>query len=238
VASSKLLVAGPPTQDVDMSAAEDRKPLELTDRDWEELEPFRSPGPERAALSFVAGTALEGDVPETELQRAVFRVGLSEVLSVARLCTANVAARDQSLRTWVAYMTHWRHEPSGWHLHTASLSQPDLTAEHAARLVEEGLRMEAHPGIIFKDGHAGRRPAIADGPDVWEVIKFIRGVEERGSAALEAAAEMLNLDPRQVNAAVSYYGDYKEEIDDWITRAERASERAEKAWLAKQELIS
>jgi len=221
-----------------MSTAEDRKPLELTDRDWEELEPFRSPGPERAALSLVAGTALEGDVPETELQRAVFRVGLSEVLSVARLCTANPAACDQSVLDWVAHMTHWRYEPSRWHVHRSSLRQPGVTAEHAARLVEEGLRMEAHPGIIFKDGPAGRRPAIADGPDVWEVIKFIRDVEKRGPAALEAAAEMLNLDPRQVNAAVSYYGDYNEEIDDWITRAEETSERAEKAWLAQQELIS
>jgi len=219
-----------------MSAAEDREPLELTDGDWDDLEPFRSPGPARAALSLVTGTSLEGDVPEAELQRAVFRVGLSEVLAFVSACTADVALRDQ----WVAHVTRW-HEQRSWRnlaAHTGSPRQLGVTAEHAARLIEEGLRMEAHPGILFKDGPAGRRPAIADGPDVWEIIKFIREVDDRGPAALDSAAEMLNLDPRQVNAAVSYYGDYKEEIDDWITHADEASEHAEKAWLAQQELIS
>lgn len=230
-----------PTQDVDMSAAEDREPLELTDSDWDDLEAFRSPGPARAALFLVTGTSLEGDVPQAELQRAVFRVGLNEVLSLARACTADVAARDTALREpWATHVAHWWYERSWRNVaaHIGSPRQPGVTAEHAARLIREGLRMEAHPGIIFKDGPAGRRPAIADGPDVWEVIKFIREVDDRGPAALDSAAETFNLQPRQVNAAVSYYGDYKEEIDDWITRADEASEHAERAWLARQELIS
>lgn len=223
-----------------MSAADDRRPLELTDRDWEALERFRSPGPERVALSLVAGAPLEGDVPETDLERALFRVGLRKVLSIAQACSASVMAHDETLwESWITGVTHvpehaWRR----MHGHEASTRRLGVTAEHAARLIEEGLRMEAHPGIVFKDGPAGRRPAIADGPDVWEVIKFIREVDERGPAALEAAAEMLNLDPRQVNAAISYYGDHKEEIDDWISRADEVSEHAEKAWLAQQELIS
>ncbi len=36
--------------------------------------------------------------------------------------------------------------------------------------------MADHPGVIFKDGPSGRRAALAYGPDIWEVIKFLREV--------------------------------------------------------------
>jgi len=36
--------------------------------------------------------------------------------------------------------------------------------------------MADHPGVIFKDGPSGRRAALSYGPDVWEVIKFLREV--------------------------------------------------------------
>src|SRR5438034_10139751 len=40
------------------------------------------------------------------------------------------------------------------------------------RYVEEGLRMDEHPGIVFVEGPAGRRAALAGrrGLDVWQVI--------------------------------------------------------------------
>jgi hypothetical protein len=31
--------------------------------------------------------------------------------------------------------------------------------------------MNAHPGIVCRDGPAGRRPGVVGGPDVWEVIQ-------------------------------------------------------------------
>lgn len=46
---------------------------------------------------------------------------------------------------------------------------------------------------IFKPGPSGRRAALAYGPDVWEVVKFLREIDERGPAALVAAAEVLLL---------------------------------------------
>jgi len=54
----------------------------------------------------------------------------------------------------------------------------------AQRLIDEGLRMADHPGVVFKDGPSGRRAAVACGPDIWEVVKFLREVDERGPAAL------------------------------------------------------
>ena len=108
----------------------------------------------------------------------------------------------------------------------------------AQRLIDEGLRMTDHPGVIFKDGPTGRRAALAYGPDVWEVIKVLREVDERGPAAVDAAAEVFSVDPSRINTAVSYYGDYQEEIDAQIAEADAASAQAEHAWHIQQQLIA
>jgi len=112
------------------------------------------------------------------------------------------------------------------------------TSALAQRLVDEGLRMADHPGVIFKDGPTGRRAALAHGPDVWEVVKFLQEVDERGPAALDAAAEVFAVDVNRITTAVSYYGDYRDEIDAEIAVAEDASVRAEQAWRVQQRLIA
>jgi hypothetical protein len=108
----------------------------------------------------------------------------------------------------------------------------------AQRLIDEGLRMADHPGVIFKDGPSGRRAALAFGPDIWEVAKFLREADERGPAALDAAAEVFALDASRIAVAVSYYGDYRDEINAEITDADEASARAEEAWRAERQLIA
>ena len=108
----------------------------------------------------------------------------------------------------------------------------------AQRLIDEGLRMADHPGVIFKDGPSGRRAALAYGPDVWEVIKFLREVDERGPAALDAAAEVFAVDTSRIATVISYYGDYADDIDAEISDANEASARAEAAWRVQQQLIA
>jgi hypothetical protein len=112
------------------------------------------------------------------------------------------------------------------------------TSTLAQRLIDEGLRMADHPGVLFKDGPSGRRASLACGPDVWEVIKFLREVDERGPAALAAAAEVFALDASRIVTAVSYYGDYQSEIDAEISDADDASARAEEAWRVQRALIA
>ena len=86
----------------------------------------------------------------------------------------------------------------------------------------------AYPDVIFKDGPCGRRAALAYGPDVWEVIKFLREVDERGPAAVDAAAEVFAVDTSRIGTAISYYGDYASgEIDAEIADADEASVCAE-----------
>ena len=92
--------------------------------------------------------------------------------------------------------------------------------------------------MIFKDGPSGRRAALAYGPDVWEVIKFLREVDERGSAAIEAAAEVFAVDASRIATAISYFGDYSDEIDAEMAEADEASVRAEAAWRVQQRLIA
>jgi hypothetical protein len=108
----------------------------------------------------------------------------------------------------------------------------------AQRLIDEGLRMADHPGVIFKDGPSGRRAALAYGPDVWEVIKFLREIDERGPAAIDAAAEVFAVDASRIATTISYYGDYADEIDAEIAEADEASVRAEEAWRVQQQLIA
>jgi sarcosine oxidase gamma subunit len=108
----------------------------------------------------------------------------------------------------------------------------------AQRLIDEGLRMGDHPGVIFKDGPSGRRAALAYGPDVWEVIKLLREIDERGPAAIDAAAEVFAVDTSRISTAISYYGDYADEIDAEIADADEASARAESAWRVQQQLIA
>jgi hypothetical protein len=112
------------------------------------------------------------------------------------------------------------------------------TSALAQRLIDEGLRMADHPGVIFKDGPSGRRAALGYGPDIWEIIKFLREIDERGPAALEAAAEVLALDVSRVSTAVSYYADYPDEIDSEIADADEASARAEDAWRIQRRLLA
>jgi len=97
--------------------------------------------------------------------------------------------------------------------------------------------MEEHPGIVFKDGPAGRRPALRVGPDVWELIKYFREIDERGQAAIDRAMEELALSEVQIRAALDYYGAYADEIDADIAERQRYADVAYEAWLRRQELL-
>jgi hypothetical protein len=103
--------------------------------------------------------------------------------------------------------------------------------------MEEGLRMAQHPGIVFRPGPAGRRPALAVGPDVWEVMRAFLQLDEKGEAAIQRVAEIANISPYQVRKVLRYYVAYKDEIDDWIKSEEEYAEQAEAAWRREQELL-
>jgi hypothetical protein len=122
---------------------------------------------------------------------------------------------------------------------TALSRQSGETRSHLAKtLLEEGLRMRAHPGIIFRSGAVGRRPALVDGPDVWTVARVLRDVESRGEAALCETAELTGLRLDQVETVARYYAEYQDEIDEWLRRLDEYAEQARAAWEREQALLA
>jgi hypothetical protein len=108
----------------------------------------------------------------------------------------------------------------------------------AERYVDEGLRGDEHPGIVFRGGPTGRRAALAAGPDAWEVIAAMRGAGARGEQAVLDTAELLNLTELQVRTAVRYYSDYPKEIDERIRRNVEDADAAEAAWRREQAALA
>jgi len=108
----------------------------------------------------------------------------------------------------------------------------------AERYVDEGTRMDEHPGIVFRGGPTGRRAALAGGPDLWEVLTTLKSGKARGEKAISATADLLSLTDSQVRTAVRYYGAFPEEVDDRIARNAEDADEAEAAWRREQAALA
>jgi len=51
--------------------------------------------------------------------------------------------------------------------------------------------MDTHPGVLFREGPAGRRVVLSGGPDVWEVVRAIKSA--RACEPDVAAGEVLTI---------------------------------------------
>ena len=107
----------------------------------------------------------------------------------------------------------------------------------AQRYIDEGMRLDRHPGIAFRDGPAGRRPVVVGGADVWEVIAAARSAPERGEELIDALAERLGIRPQEVRVAVRYYAEYPDEIDRWIAMVDEEAERLEQTLERERSLL-
>jgi len=95
----------------------------------------------------------------------------------------------------------------------------------AARYVDEGLRMEEHPGIVFRSGPAGRRAVLLAGPDVWEVVREVRAARVaeprlKESALLAMVEDNTGVSRAQIDAALAYWAAYPDDVDAMIAHAE------------------
>jgi hypothetical protein len=107
----------------------------------------------------------------------------------------------------------------------------------AERYIEEGMRMEDHPGVVFRDGPAGRRAGLAGGPDLWEVVAAVRSSGLEGESALASAAEWGGLTMVEVRTAVRYYAEYQAEIDERIDRNLEEADAAAERWQLEQNAL-
>ena len=108
----------------------------------------------------------------------------------------------------------------------------------AARLIEEGLRMEEHPAICFRDGPAGRRAVLVGGPEVADVVSALIGGDVPVEQRRARVAEMMCLRESLVDAALAYYAEHTDEIDAWITAQEEATEKYQALWERQRALLA
>jgi Arc/MetJ family transcription regulator len=122
-------------------------------------------------------------------------------------------------------------------------SHPGTSASSLANIfVDEALRAEEHPGIVFRPGPTGRRAGLVGGPDVWEVIGALQAVRAEDSdladeSLIAAVAEATGLSPRMVRTAIRYYAAYPAEVEERIAANHEAAHEAEAAWQAEQHLL-
>ncbi len=107
------------------------------------------------------------------------------------------------------------------------------------RFVDEGLRHESHPLIVFRDAAGGRRPALAGTRlDLARVIDTFDAAEGDAVTRIRETSEYLDIPEAYVRACISYYADFKEEVDTWRDRERETSERARAAWEREQAVLT
>lgn len=109
---------------------------------------------------------------------------------------------------------------------------PRTLAEH---MVEEGIKMRQHPGIVFVERGTGRRDAVlAARPrlSVWQILETVRG-----STSVAAAAEYLSLDVPAVERTLAYYKDHPDEIERQIAANDAEMARIERLYPSTADVI-
>jgi hypothetical protein len=123
-------------------------------------------------------------------------------------------------------------------------ANPGLSLSSATnRLVDEALRMEEHPGIVFRPGPTGRRAGLVSGPDVWEVVRAVKSARasERDlpeDELIALVAGNTGVPVRSIRVAVRYWASYPDEVDAEIAAADAAEEAAEQAWRRERRLLA
>jgi uncharacterized protein (DUF433 family) len=105
----------------------------------------------------------------------------------------------------------------------------------AERYIEEGLRQDEHPLVNFREGTAGRRPALLGSRlDVADVVTTLR----QNDNSVDEAADYLEIPIEHVEACLRYYADYREEIDAWIERSEVLAARERERWERRRQALA
>lgn len=98
------------------------------------------------------------------------------------------------------------------------------------RLLDEGLQMEQFPGVVFRPGPTGRRAGLAGGPDIWEIVRDLKGAAAAGAQdPVGRTIEVSGLPRAKIELALSYYAAHPAAVDERIALADEAVERVQRA---------
>jgi uncharacterized protein (DUF433 family) len=104
------------------------------------------------------------------------------------------------------------------------------------RLLGEALRLERHPLIRFHEGASGRRQPMVVGTRLYvhQVIATVRASD----SDIDEAATYLAVAPRLVRAAVEYYAEFSDEVDDDAAGASRIELDERARWERQQRALA
>ncbi|MDR1808340.1 MAG: LNG1/LNG2 family protein [Propionibacteriaceae bacterium] len=104
--------------------------------------------------------------------------------------------------------------------------------------VDEWLRLQAHPGIRFVATPYGTRiAALVDGPEVWTVAESWNQ-HEPADRTVENVVAATGLTRREVECALGYWADFRDEVDADVARVHAAQRQAREAWEKRQLLYA
>lgn len=108
----------------------------------------------------------------------------------------------------------------------------------AVRLIDEGLRMDDHPGVAFHDSPThGRVACLAGGPDIAEIIDVLTGLDVEGDDKITETATWFGIHPSRVRVATGYYTAFRDEIDHQIDLRRREAAEMRGRYEAEQALL-
>jgi uncharacterized protein (DUF433 family) len=106
----------------------------------------------------------------------------------------------------------------------------------AERLLSEAIKTAAHPLIRFQPGALGRRRALVVGTRlyVYQVISTLRG----NDGDVDQTAQDFGLAPQLVRAALAYYADFTDEVDQDAAVAAQFEREERERWERQQRAIA
>jgi uncharacterized protein (DUF433 family) len=121
-------------------------------------------------------------------------------------------------------------------LDTAAASGEESRNALADRLLGEALRLERHPLIRFNRGAGGRRQPLIVGTRLYvhQVMSTVRASD----GDIAKAADYLGISPRLVRAAVEYYAEFSDEVDEDAAAAKRAEQSERERWERHQRALA
>lgn len=97
----------------------------------------------------------------------------------------------------------------------------------AETMLEEGIRMRRHPGVVFADRAGGRDAVLAGHPrlSIWQIAQVARDSRSRA-----AAARQLSIEASELQRALAYAAEHQEEIEAAIRENDAAFERIQRLY--------
>ena len=123
-------------------------------------------------------------------------------------------------------------------LERQAAAEGDSTSALVSMLLDEGLKIRQFPGIVYRDGPAGRRAAVVGGPDVWEIIRAVQQATASGEKRIAEVAGECHTDVNRIRLAVDFYAAFPGEIDLRIAADEKAAAQMRELIERRERLLS